>query len=92
MQDFSTPILQCLDINEVARVLAEIQEGICGNHVGSQSLAHIVIKRGYYWPTILRNAMEYVKKIRQVPAICPDSSIPAREANIHSQSMTFRQM
>lgn len=30
--------------------LREIHEGICGNHIGSRTLAHNAIRQGYYWP------------------------------------------
>ena len=36
---FSLPLLLCIDSERVEQVLAEIHEGICGNHVRARSLA-----------------------------------------------------
>ena len=43
-------------------VLAELHEGVCGNHSGSRSLAHRAHSQGYYWPTMKKDAAAYVKK------------------------------
>ena len=41
--------------------MREVNEGICGNHSGAQSLVHKLIQAGYYWPTMLKDAQAYVK-------------------------------
>ncbi|RVW67702.1 hypothetical protein CK203_063383 [Vitis vinifera] len=43
-------------------VLAELHEGICGNHTGGRSLAHRAHSQGYYWPTMKKDAAAYVQK------------------------------
>ena len=45
-------------------MLREVHEGICGNHIGVRSLAVKTLRQGYYWPTILKDAMELVKKCK----------------------------
>ncbi|KAL6327398.1 hypothetical protein AAG906_019711 [Vitis piasezkii] len=42
--------------------LAELHEGVCGNHSGGRSLAHRAQSQGYYWPTMKQDAKAYVKK------------------------------
>ncbi|KAK4385917.1 hypothetical protein Sango_2715700 [Sesamum angolense] len=37
-------------------VLLEIQEESCGNHSGARSLARKVLRQGYYWPMMLKDA------------------------------------
>ena len=49
---FSRLFLRCLSPEEANYVLREVHEGICGNHSGSQSLIHKLIRTGYYWPTM----------------------------------------
>ena len=39
-RSFTGPYLRCLSHSEAQYVLAELHEGICGNHSGGQSLAH----------------------------------------------------
>ena len=45
------PYLKCLTIEQGQYVLAELHEGICGNHPGGRTLAHRAHTQGYYWPT-----------------------------------------
>ena len=58
---FSRPYLRCLSHDEAHYVMREVHEGICGNHSGTWSLVHKLIRAGYYWPTMLKDAQAYVK-------------------------------
>ena len=58
---FSRPFLRCLSHDEVDYVMREIHEGVCGKHSGARSLVHKLIRAGYYWPTMLKDAQAYVK-------------------------------
>ncbi|XP_075663264.1 uncharacterized protein LOC142632820 [Castanea sativa] len=57
----SRPYLRCLGPKEADYVMREVHEGICGNHSGSRSLVHKLIRAGYYWPTMQKDAQTYVK-------------------------------
>uniref|UniRef100_A0A2N9ER72 RNA-directed DNA polymerase n=1 Tax=Fagus sylvatica TaxID=28930 RepID=A0A2N9ER72_FAGSY len=58
---FSLPYLRCLDKAEANYVMREVHEGICGNHSGARSLAHKLVRAGYYWPTLQKDAVSYVR-------------------------------
>ena len=58
---FSRPYLRFLSHGEAEYVMREVHEGICGNHSRARSLVHKLIRSGYYWPTMLRDAQSYVK-------------------------------
>ncbi|XP_030936484.1 uncharacterized protein LOC115961687 [Quercus lobata] len=58
---FSRPYLRCLGMKEADYVMKEVHEGICGNHSGSRSLVHKLVRAGYYWPTMQKDAEAYVK-------------------------------
>ena len=58
---FSHPYLRCLGTEEADYVMREIHEGICGNHSGSMSLVHKLVRAGYYWPTTQKDTEAYVK-------------------------------
>ena len=58
---FSRPHLRCLSPEEVNSVIREVHEGVCGNHSGARSLAHKLTRAGYYWPSFLHDATQYVK-------------------------------
>ena len=58
---FSHPYLRCLGMEEADYVMKEVHEGICGNHSGSRSLVHKLVRAGYYGPTMQKDAEAYVK-------------------------------
>ncbi|GKV11297.1 hypothetical protein SLEP1_g22562 [Rubroshorea leprosula] len=47
---------------EAEYALREVHEGICGSHVGARTLAHKVLRQGYYWPNIYKDATYFVQK------------------------------
>ena len=57
---FSQPYLRCLGQEEADYVMREVHEGICGNHSGARLLVHKLIRVGYYWPTMMKDAQAYV--------------------------------
>ncbi|KAL0416564.1 UNVERIFIED_CONTAM: hypothetical protein Slati_3488300 [Sesamum latifolium] len=59
---FSSPLLKCLNPDKVEYVLREIHEGSCGNHFGARSLSKKVLRQGYYWPTMIKDASALVRK------------------------------
>ena len=60
-RDFSQPYLRCLSHDEADYVMREVNEGICGNYSRARSLVHKLIRAGYYWPTMLKDAQAYIK-------------------------------
>ncbi|KAL2251529.1 UNVERIFIED_CONTAM: Retrovirus-related Pol polyprotein from transposon [Sesamum indicum] len=61
---FSQPLLKCLTPEEGNYVLREIHEGICGNHLGGKALAGKALRQGFFWPTMLSDAHELVRRCR----------------------------
>jgi hypothetical protein len=55
------PLLKCLSATEAHYVLREIHEGVCGNHSGGRVLAHKAMRAGYYWPTMGKDSVEFVR-------------------------------
>ena len=60
-RDFSHPYLRCLGNEEADYVMREVHERICGNHSGSRSLVHKLVRAGYYWPTVKADVEAYVR-------------------------------
>ena len=58
---FSKPDLRCLVPEEADYVLREVHEGICGNHSGARALVHKLTRAGYFWPSMLKDATNYVR-------------------------------
>ncbi|XP_065023311.1 uncharacterized protein LOC135649130 [Musa acuminata AAA Group] len=61
-RSFTYPLLRCLEPDEAQMVLTETHEGICGEHIGGRTLAHKVLRQGYYWPTMSQDAKAYVRR------------------------------
>eukprot|EP00253_Pinus_taeda_P009102 PITA_09102 len=47
---------------EAQKVLQELHDGPAGGHFRADTTAHKVIHARYYWPTLFRDAHEYVRK------------------------------
>ncbi|KAG5029070.1 hypothetical protein JHK82_012672 [Glycine max] len=47
----TTPLLKCLNSQQVDYVMRELHEGICDLHTGGHSLATKVVQASNYWPT-----------------------------------------
>ena len=60
-RDFSWPYLRCLSHDEADYVMRKVHKEICENHSEARSLVHKLIRAGYYWPTMLKDAQAYVK-------------------------------
>ncbi|XP_074356164.1 uncharacterized protein LOC141695855 [Apium graveolens] len=52
---------RCVDNEKGNYILREVHEGICGNHLGGNSLAMKVLRQGYYWPTMKEDATNFVR-------------------------------
>ncbi|KAF5779193.1 putative integrase, catalytic core, ribonuclease H domain, ribonuclease H-like superfamily [Helianthus annuus] len=56
------PYLRCIEDPEIEEVLRDFHEGDCGNHTGGRALFSRILRTGYYWPTMKRDAIEYARK------------------------------
>ena len=62
---FSRALLTCIEKEESNRVMSELHEGICGNHVGGRTLLLRVLRAGYFWLTMKKDCMEHAKRCDQ---------------------------
>ena len=74
---FFTPILKCITGKDADYILREVHEGVCGNHIGARALAGKALRQGYYWPTMLRDAIELVKKCKVCQEHAEISHLPS---------------
>nr|XP_017221373.1 PREDICTED: uncharacterized protein LOC108198111 [Daucus carota subsp. sativus] len=61
-KSFVIPYLKCLRPDEAREALKEVHEGICGQHLGGRALAHKITRLGFFWPNMLKDAKDYVKR------------------------------
>jgi hypothetical protein len=55
------PPLRYLSKDEGKDQLNQTHVGACGGHIGARALATKVFRQGFYWPSIIDNAMKLVK-------------------------------
>ena len=70
-RSLGSPYLKCLMPEQSQYVLAELHEGICGNHPGSRTLAHRAHTQGYYWPTMRADVSNYTRKCDRCQRLTP---------------------
>ena len=88
---FFTPVLKCIAGGDTNYVLREVQEGVCGNHIGAWALARKVLRQGYYWPTMLRDVTELVKKCKVCQEHTKISHLPSEPLTSVTSPWSFQQ-
>ena len=88
---FFTPFLKCIAGEDTKYVLREVHEGICGNHIGARALAGKVLRQGYYWPTILKDATDLVKRCRICQEHAKISRLPSEPLTSITSPCPFQQ-
>uniref|UniRef100_A0A2N9FQR3 RNA-directed DNA polymerase n=1 Tax=Fagus sylvatica TaxID=28930 RepID=A0A2N9FQR3_FAGSY len=53
--------LRCLSLSESQMVMKETHAGECGEHQGKKRLYQCLLTLGYYWPTMKKDAADFVK-------------------------------
>ncbi|CAM8907777.1 unnamed protein product [Rhodiola kirilowii] len=54
--------LRCLSEEEAVEVMQEAHAGICGAHQSGPKLYDRIKRMGYYWPTVVQDCVDFVKK------------------------------
>ncbi|KAK3024790.1 hypothetical protein RJ639_043871 [Escallonia herrerae] len=75
-KSFSLPYLRCLRPSESLYALQEVHEGICGQHLGGRTLAQKILRQGYYWPTMQKDAIKFTRRCDQCQKFAPLSHTP----------------
>ena len=75
---FFTPIVKCIGKEDANYILREVHEGICGNHIGVRTLVGKTLRQGYYWPTVLKDAIVLVRKCKACQQHAKISHLPSK--------------
>ncbi|XP_057250034.1 uncharacterized protein LOC130591127 [Beta vulgaris subsp. vulgaris] len=78
-KSFSLPLLKCATSAEAVKIMEEIHEGVCGNHIGGKALALKALRAGFYWPSMLSDAQGYVKRCDKCQKFAPVINRPAND-------------
>ena len=88
---FFTPILKCITGIDADYLLREVHAGVCGNHVGAWTLVGKALRQGYYWPTMLSDATELVKKCKVCQEHFKISHLPSKPLTSVTSPWPFQQ-
>ena len=88
---FFTPILKFIVGKDTEYVLREVHEGICGNHIGALALAGKVLRQGYYWPTILKDETDLVRRCKIFQEHAKISRLPSKPLTSITSLWPFQQ-
>ena len=85
------PYLKCVDKEKAQYILAEIHQGIYGDHAGPKSLVNKAIRISYFWPTMQVDAIELVKKCDRCQRYGNVQRLPAERLTAISSPWPFAQ-
>ena len=89
---FFAPILKCIAGRDADYVLKEVHEGVCGNHIGARALSRKVLRKGYYWPTMLKDATDLVRKCKIFQEHAKISQLPSEPLTSVTSPWPFQQL
>ncbi|KAK3008959.1 hypothetical protein RJ639_014042 [Escallonia herrerae] len=83
------PYLKCLSPREADYALREVHEGICRQHLGGRNLAHKILRQGYYWSGMQKDAVSFTRRCDQCQKLAPLSDTPTIPINILTSPIPF---
>ncbi|XP_016178420.1 uncharacterized protein LOC107620821 [Arachis ipaensis] len=87
----SQPLLKCLHPDQTDYVLREVHEGCYGHHIGGKALTRKLIRAGYYWPSMMRDSREFVRKCVKCQENANFHKAPASELSLLTSTRHFAQ-
>ncbi|KAK0578013.1 hypothetical protein LWI29_003667 [Acer saccharum] len=73
---FSKVLQKCIASEKTGEILKSVHSGVCGNHIGGKSLAHKVLRQGFYWPTLFAEAQRFAESCETCQRIANDIRRP----------------
>ena len=70
--------------------LAETHEGICGSNKTGEKMKWVLFWQGYYWPTILKDCINYAKSYDNCKKHGPIQQVPTSELHYVAKPWPFR--
>ena len=55
-------LLICLEKEDAKKVIAELHDGPAGGHFSGDTTSHKILRAGYYWPMLFKDAHVHVRK------------------------------
>ncbi|GJW33045.1 reverse transcriptase domain-containing protein [Tanacetum coccineum] len=66
-------MFRCVGPLQANYIIREVHEGACGMHAESRSVVVMIMRQGYYWPTMYRDAKKEIEKFGLPRVIVTDN-------------------
>ncbi|CAL8992966.1 unnamed protein product [Prunus brigantina] len=83
-------LLLCPSTEEIKVIVAESHEGVCGAHQSGIKMRWLVRRHGYYWPSILKDCVEYARACIKCRIYGPIQRVPAEALHPVTKPWPFR--
>jgi hypothetical protein len=70
-------LMKCVTKEEGYDILRKIHEGVCGNHTASRTLVGKAYRAGFWWPTVVLDAKDLVRKCQNCQFFGKQTHVPA---------------
>ncbi|XP_058733168.1 uncharacterized protein LOC131604762 [Vicia villosa] len=83
-------LLKCLGENEAYMALSNVHSGTCGAHQAGHKMKWLLFRYGMYWPTMLKDCIEFAKGCQECQIHAGIQHAPASELHAIIKPWPFR--
>ncbi|GJZ94649.1 reverse transcriptase domain-containing protein [Tanacetum coccineum] len=76
---YLSPWLRCVGETQVKSIIQEVHQGSCGMHAGLRSVVSKIIRLGYYWPLMHKDAKGLIQRCETYQIHSPIPRKPKQE-------------
>jgi ribonuclease HI len=83
-------LLKCLSENEAYLAVSNVHSGSCGAHQAGHKMKWLLFRQGLYWPSMLKDCIEYAKGCIECQKHAGIQHVPASELHSIVKPWPFR--
>ncbi|KAK2354765.1 hypothetical protein QL285_092243 [Trifolium repens] len=83
-------LLKCLSEAEAYIAISEVHSGTCGSHQAGHRIKWLLFRQGLYWPSMLKDCIEYAKGCQECQRHSGIQHVPASELHSIIKPWPFR--
>ncbi|KAK2428854.1 hypothetical protein QL285_027339 [Trifolium repens] len=83
-------LLKCLNETEAYIAISDVHSGTCGSHQAGYKMKWFLFRQGLYWPSMLKDCIEYAKGCQECQRHSRIQHVPASELHSIVKPWPFR--
>src|SRR6266487_1711157 len=87
---FEGVLLKCLNESEAYMTISETHSGACGSHQAGHKIKWLLFRQGLYWPSMLKDYIEFAKGCQDCQRHAGIQHVPASELHSIIKPWPFR--